>query len=46
MVMLPSTFVGALIGIQLNTIMPDIVILLILTIVLFYMGYKSLLSGI
>ena len=46
MVMLPSTFLGALFGVQLNTIMPDILILFILTGVLIFMGFKSLKSGI
>jgi len=44
--MLPSTFLGALLGVQLNTIMPDILILFVLTGVLIFMGFKSLKSGI
>lgn len=46
MIMLPSTFLGALLGVQLNTIMPDILILCVLTAVLIYMGIKSLKGGI
>lgn len=46
MIMLPSTFLGALLGVQLNTIMPDILILFVLTGVLIFMGFKSLKSGI
>jgi len=45
MVMLPSTLFGAMFGIQLNTILPDIATLWLLTMVLFYMGVKTLWSA-
>ena len=46
LIMLPGTLLGALIGVQINSILPDIVILVLLTFLLFYMGYKSLVSGV
>jgi uncharacterized membrane protein YfcA len=42
MLMMPTTLMGAIIGMQLNTMLPDIVTLIILTIVLIFMGFKTL----
>lgn len=44
--MLPCTLLGSLIGVQLNSILPDVVVLGLLTILLFYMAYKALRSAI
>ena len=46
LIMLPGTILGSLIGVQLNSILPDIATMIMLTILLFFMGYKSLFSGI
>ena len=45
LIMLPGTILGSLIGVQLNSILPDIATMIMLTILLFFMGYKSLFSG-
>ena len=43
--MLPGTMLGSLVGVQLNSIMPDAAILICLTIVLIYIGWKTLTKG-
>ena len=46
MIMLPCVLIGGLIGVQINSMLPDIVILVLLTLLLIYMTYSSLMSGI
>jgi uncharacterized membrane protein YfcA len=42
MLMMPTTLIGASIGIQLNIIFPDLITLILLTLVLLFMGFKTL----
>ena len=46
MLMLPAVLLGGLIGVQLNSILPDVVVLVLLTILLIFMTYKSVMQGI
>lgn len=42
MLMMPTTLMGSIVGMQFNQVLPDVVILILLTIVLIFMGYKTL----
>lgn len=42
MLMMPTTLMGAAIGMQLNIVLPDFITLILLTLVLVFMGLKTL----
>ena len=46
MIMLPVIMLGSLIGVQINSMLPDAVILILLVILLIFIGFKSTKQGI